>query len=57
MVTVTEGDTCWDPAAGFSPMDMRKYNFISIQPHQAVATQNQAELPPLCMLGTDPGAH
>lgn len=35
---------------------MRKHNFISIQPHQAQATQNQGELPSLSKLGTDPGA-
>lgn len=38
-------------------MDLRKYNFVSIQPHWAVATQNQGVLPSLCKLGTDPGAH
>lgn len=38
-------------------MDLRKYNFVSTQPHWAVATQNQGVLPSLCRLGTDPGAH
>lgn len=35
---------------------LRKHNFISIQPHQAQATQNQGELSSLLKLGTDPGA-
>lgn len=35
--------------------NLRKH-FISIQPRQAQATQNQGELPSLRKLGTDPGA-
>lgn len=54
MVSVAEGEASWDPATRSSFLDLRKYNFISIQPHWAVATKTQGELPSLCKLGLTP---